>query len=198
MVIYRNGNTKSALVVASLDLSGRSNLGRDEGSGLSIFGKMKKLGLNSQVRRAFQSHSRGFTLIEVLIALALFSIIAITFLGGLTTASMAVLTADVRATAESLAKTQMEDVKNPNQAYDPAPYGGVANYTKITGIPLSYTICSVDRDGVTVNCDDSDPIIAVPWDGERLDVDNGLQRIRLVVKHEGQVIFTLEGYKVNR
>lgn len=168
---------------------------------------MKKLGLNSQVRRAFQGHSRGFTLIEVLIALALFSIIAITFLGGLTTASMAVLTADVRATAESLAKTQMEDVKNPNQAYDPAPYGGVANYTKITGIPLSYTICSVDRDGVTVNCDDSDPIIAVPWDSEGnqlLNVDNGLQRIRLVVKHEGvvkhedQVIFTLEGYKVNR
>jgi len=139
------------------------------------------------------------TLIEVLIALALFAIIAIVFTGGLGTASRAVFTADVRTNAESLARTQMESVKN--EGYDPAPDGGEASYTKITGIPMGYSICSVDRDGVTANCDDSDDIIAVPWDtdlDEPAAADNGLQRVELVIKHDGRVVIALADYKVDR
>jgi type II secretory pathway pseudopilin PulG len=142
------------------------------------------------------------TLIEVLVALALFAIIAIVFAGGLGTASRAVLTADVRTRAESLARTQMESVKNPTCDYEEALDGGVANYTKIMDIPEGYTICSFDRTGYPpVNCDPDDPIIAIPWDSGNntaVPVDNGLQKITLVIRHEGKDIITLEGYKVDR
>jgi len=142
------------------------------------------------------------TLIEVLVALALFAIIAIAFAGGLGTASKAVLTADIRTNAESLARTQMEYVKT--QPYDDDfPNGGVANYTKIEGIREreGYTIWSVNRDGDPDNGNHDDPIIAIPWDSGNntaVNVDNGLQKITLVIKHEGKEIITLEGYKVDR
>ncbi len=169
---------------------------------------MKRVRLSNKVRRTLGGNSGGFTLIEVLVALALFGIIAITFLGGLTTASRAVFTGDVRTTAESLARTQMEYVKS--QPYDDQLVDGEASYAKIDSedIPHGYTICSVDRDGATVNCDHSQDIIAVPWDSdnsvplEPLGAENGLQRIKLVIKHEDQpedqIIFSLEGYKVDR
>ena len=162
---------------------------------------MKKVRPSREVRRIFRGSSGGFTLIEVLVALALFGIIAITFLGGLTTASRAVLTGDVRTTAESLARTQMEYVKS--QFYEYAPVDGEKLYVKIDSddIPDGYTICSVNRAGDPVNCDPGQNIIAVPWDSqsnEDIATDNGLQRIKLVIKHEDRYIFSLEGYKVDR
>ena len=160
---------------------------------------MKKMKLKIRVMRVFQGHSPGFTLIEVLIALALFAIIAIVFAGGLSTASRAVTIADIRTRAESLARTQIESVKE--QDYVEAPDGGVSNYTKIQDIPEGYTIWTVDRDDEIVNGDDNDPVIGVPWDsGNNTAVaeDDGLQKITLVVKHEDREIITLEGYKVYR
>ena len=159
---------------------------------------MKKIRLSNKVRKTLRGRSAGFTLIEVLVALALFSLIAIVFAGGLGTASRAVLIADVRTNAESLARTQMEYVKN--QDYDPALAGGVGNYTKITDVH-GYTIWSVNRDDEVVNGTPSDPIIAIPWDSENdeaTDTDDGLQKITLVIRHEGKDIITLEGYKVYR
>jgi prepilin-type N-terminal cleavage/methylation domain-containing protein len=158
-------------------------------------GTMKRVRLSSKIRRACQGSSSGFTLIEVLIALALIGIIAIAFLSALSTGSMALITADERATAESLARSQMEYVKN--QGYSPAPTGGVGNYTKI-GVPAGYTICSYDRTEDPVNCDPNDFVIGIPWDNEDnqpVDEDNGLQRIKLVIKRDGKEVITLEGYK---
>jgi len=160
---------------------------------------MRKVALNGKVGKALRRRSGGFTLIEVLIALALFTIIAIVFAGGLATASRAVLIADVRTRAESLARTQMESVKEEHYEY--APDGGVYNYTKIVGIPPGYEICSLNRAGDPDSCDPGEPIIAIPWDSENdIDVpeDEGLQRITLIIKHEGDEITTLEGYKVDR
>ena len=161
--------------------------------------KMKKVTLSIKLGKAFQGRSGGFTLIEVLIALALFAIIAIVFAGGLFTASKAVTTADVRTRAESLARTQMESVKE--QGYEEAPDGGVYNYTKISGIAPGYSICSLNRMGVPVNCGASDPVIAIPWDSGNntaVPTDNGLQKITLVIMHDDREVITLEGYKVNR
>jgi hypothetical protein len=95
----------------------------------------------------------------------------------------------------------MEAVKNPNQDYKQAPEGGVANYTKISDIPEGYTIWSVNRNDEIVNGAENDPIIAIPWDGgdnQPVNEDNGLQKITLVIKHEGTYVITLEGYKVDR
>ena len=151
-----------------------------------------------------KKNEKGFSLIEVVIALLLLGIIGVALLSGLATASMALVIADERATAESLARSQMEYVKN--QAYiTAAPYdsgvpgSGEVTYDKITGIPDSYTIWSEDRTGQYIHLEDE--VIGVPWDSQNnlpVDSDVGLQRIELVIKHNGREIITLEDYKVDR
>jgi prepilin-type N-terminal cleavage/methylation domain-containing protein len=156
---------------------------------------MKRVRLINRARKNLRGSSGGFTLIEVLIALALFGIIAITFAGGLSTSSKAALTADVRTNAESLARTQMEYVKS--QSYNRAPAGGAAIYSTITDIPDGYAIWSENRTpGQYVPS-----VLGVPWDsGNNTAVyeDNGLQKIKLVITHDGREVITLEDYKVDR
>ena len=168
--------------------------------------RMKKLVASSKLRKAFQGHSPGFTLIEVLIALALFAIIAIVFAGGLSTASRASTIADIRTRAESLARTQMESVKEQGYKGEEELVDGEALYlkTESADIPNGYEICSIGCNGTIVKCNSGDPVVAVPWDSaineplEPLGTDNGLQKITLIIKHEGREIITLEGYKVYR
>jgi len=144
-------------------------------------------------------NERGFSLIEVLVALALLGIIAVAFLGGLANASKAIFIADERATSESLARSQMEYVKN--QDYISAPEDGEVTYAKITEIPEGYTIWSVNRAGDTV-----EDIIGVPWDSDPLvnqpvPIDAWLQKITVTVIHNNnndKEVITLEDYKVNR
>jgi len=164
---------------------------------------MKKRTLLTKVARALRGGSRGMTLIEVVVALALLGIIAVTFLGGLTAAARAALLADIRTTAESLARAQMEDVKR--QGYNSTLVDdGHATYAKLVSIPPGYAIWSIDRDDVEVSGTADDPITAIPWDSENDqpvplgEDDMGLQKIKLVVKHENKAIFTLEGYKMDR
>lgn len=146
---------------------------------------------------------KGFSLMEVMVAIALMGIVAVAFLGALSTGSKAIFIADERATAESLARTQMEYVRNRDYItaldYDPGePGSGEVIYEKIDEIPDGYTIRSIDRDVDTV-----ENIIGVPWDpdpqiNQPLVVDAGLQRIKLVVGHQGKELVTLEGYKLIR
>jgi prepilin-type N-terminal cleavage/methylation domain-containing protein len=81
---------------------------------------------------------KGFTLIEVLIAMALMGLIAAGILGALSTASKTVLLADRRANAESRARSPMEYIKN--QPYDavnaPPSYVSADPDTSITAVRL--------------------------------------------------------------
>ena len=141
-------------------------------------------------------NEKGFTLIGVIIALALLGIIAVAFFSALSTASKAISIADERATAESLARSQIEYVKN--QVYITDLDAGEATYVKISEIPDNYTVWSVNRDGATV-----EEIIGVPWDTQSnqptiLGTDDGIQKIMVIVKHHGKEVITLETYKVDR
>jgi prepilin-type N-terminal cleavage/methylation domain-containing protein len=177
--------------------------------------KMKKLRLNCRARRAFQGSSRGFTLLEVLISIALIGIVAVAILSALSTSSKVVSSADERTTAESLARRQIEYVKS--QDYNSTE--SVLNetiYQKISDIPAGYSIWSVNRAGAVIA-----NIVGIPWDSQNnkpADKDAGLQKIALVIKHKDtanqdktiytfintnsywayNVPITLEAYKVNR
>lgn len=132
--------------------------------------------------------SRGFTLIEVLITMALVGIIAIAFLGGLTTASRAVLTADVRTTAESMAKTQMESVKTGYIYYNEADH---EEYETIGEYPYA----------VELVVEPINPSTGEPYNVDETGVflgDDGIQKITVIVSHDGKEVFTLEGYNIDR
>ena len=87
---------------------------------------MKRVKLNSKARKAFRGRSRGLSMLEVVIAIGLLGIIAVSILTALLTASAALVIADRRATADSLARSQMEYVKddssNPYDENDPQSY----------------------------------------------------------------------------
>ena len=113
---------------------------------------------------------RGFTLLEVLIGLAILGIVATPFLGSLTTNHKAVFTADEMATARNLAESQMEYVKQ--QSY-------TAAYTASATISAAYPGYST--------------VIGVATPASR---DPSIQEITVQVYHQGDMVQTLEGYKV--
>jgi len=156
---------------------------------------MKKPTVRTKVAGALRGRSGGFTLIEVLVALALFGIIAITFAGGLSTASRAALTADIRATAESLARSQMEYVKNQGYHQWPWSYevdhkGSDCTCDGDDNCPIWSSIHTLDSEyaGYTVRIE-ADEVYADKED---------IQQITVTVSHEGRRIFMLVGYKMYR
>jgi len=140
---------------------------------------------------------KGFSLIEVVMAIAVLGIVAVAYLGALATGSKAIMIADERATAESLARTQMEYVRS--QDYSSADW----DYT-VTSTQLSSTdpptaswwnndpppLLSDDYDNYTVIVN-TEPLSGV--------VDNGIQVITVTIQHtlsgEPKQIFALEGYR---
>jgi len=122
-------------------------------------------------------NEKGFTLIEVLVALAVMGMIGAAFLGSLATSSNAIFIADEKATAESLARSQMEYFKN--QGYD---YNDPQSYEQVD-------IESPAHPGYFISVD-ADPLH---------DPDDGIQKITVTVDHlEKQQVIILEDYKVDR
>jgi prepilin-type N-terminal cleavage/methylation domain-containing protein len=146
---------------------------------------------------------KGFSLIEVALAIALLGVVAIAFLTALAAGSRYIMIADERATAESLARTQMEYVRS--QEYSGAPW----NYT-VTSSQLSST------DEPTADWwdpgNDNPPLLSSDYDyytvivrTEPLNgaIDDGIQVIKVTIQHtvSGEPlkeIFTLEGYRAQR
>ena len=144
---------------------------------------MKKLRLNSKIRKACQGRARGFTMVEVVIAIALIGIIGVAVLSALATASMALIIADERATAESLARSQMEYVKDNNNS----PYDDIND-------PLEYSpdLASVP-DGYYIDIE----AVRLDPEDDGYDDDDGIQKITVTVSRDGEAIVTLEDFKRN-
>ena len=150
---------------------------------------------------------RGFTLIEVVIALAFLGIIAIAYLSGLAAASHALIISDERTTAESLARSQMEYVKNQDYSdnkwsYEVTDLG--STYTERPSwwddanpplLPSNYAGYSVAVQAEDFDAD-NDGILEVGLVG---DEDEGIRLITVTVDHiEKPGVIILEDYKVER
>jgi type II secretory pathway pseudopilin PulG len=139
-------------------------------------------------------NQKGIAFIETLIALVILGLIGTAFLMALSVSSKALITSDELTISESLSRSQLEFIKQ--QPYDPAAAGGEGIYAKVGNIPAGYEIWSIDSSSAVVVA-----IVGVPWDsqtGAAAGSDSGLQKIRLVIKHNGIEVYSIEGYKVNR
>jgi prepilin-type N-terminal cleavage/methylation domain-containing protein len=143
---------------------------------------------------------KGFNLMEVALAMALLGIVAAAFLTGLATGSRAIFIADERATAESLARAQMEYARSLE--YSIAEW----NYT-LTSSQLS----STDPPTADWWTNDPPPLLSDDYDGYTVIVsteplngalDDGIQVITVTIQHtvsgEMKEIFSLEGYRTQR
>ena len=126
----------------------------------------------------------GVTLIETLVALAVLGLIAVVFLSGLATAARATLIADEQATAESLARSEIEYVKGQDYINYAEPDPG--EYELITS-PAPY--------GMEITVEPIDPDTGQPLPAGQ---DDGIQRITVTVNRGSKLLLTLEGYKVDR
>ena len=128
------------------------------------------------VIKKFLRREAGVTLMETVIALAILGTVSVTFLNGLTTTSRSVFMTDERSTAESIAQTQMEWVKNASYdygatTYSPAPIPDGKDYLNYAAV-----------------------ITTAPLDTP----DDGIQKVTVTIQRASKNVFQLEGYKVDR
>lgn len=112
---------------------------------------------------------KGSSLIDTVLALVLLGIIGVAFLSALSTTSTARATADERATSKILAESLMEQIKKDAYAD-------------------SYEVPTI-----------SDEFAGYTAEVVTENIRNGeIQQVTITVSHQGQEVFSLENYKVDR
>jgi type II secretory pathway pseudopilin PulG len=118
----------------------------------------------------------GITFLETAIALAILGAVSVSFLSGLTSASKSVFIVDKKTTAESIAQSQMEWVKNVSYSY---------NATSYSAAPIPD-----GKDYLQYSSVVSAEPVHTP--------DDGIQKITVSVQRSGENVYFLQGYKVDR
>ena len=118
----------------------------------------------------------GIAFLETAIALAILGAVSVSFLNGLTLASKSVFIVDEKTTAESLAQSQMEWVKNAGYVYEATSYSATPTPDGKDYIQYS-SVISVE------------PVH---------NPDNGIQKITVTIQRSGKDVYFLQGYKVDR
>jgi len=118
----------------------------------------------------------GISLLETLVALAVLGTIAVTFLSGLIISAEAAFTTDEQATAESLARSQIEWIQDATYTVNTSQYSlaTIPDITDYNNFSVNYTAESLNNP------------------------DDGIQKITVDVYRDNKTIITLESYKVNR
>jgi prepilin-type N-terminal cleavage/methylation domain-containing protein len=119
--------------------------------------------------KIISNSNKGFTLIEVIVAVALLAIIGVGLLAALTGATKVLLKADTSETVRDLAQAQMEYIQNQDFS---------TSYAISNSIDSKYP-------GFTTQ-------IKTPE-----DIRTGLQKITIDIKQGSDTLFTLMGYKVD-
>jgi prepilin-type N-terminal cleavage/methylation domain-containing protein len=146
------------------------------------------------LKRLVIKAQKGFTLVEVIIAVALLAAVGVAFLSGMTTAFKSNIIADSKTNAAAIAQSQLEYLKD--LPYQKAADGDTAAYDTLNGINENFTICSCNRDGDII-----DGVIGIPVNtstGEYLEEDGGIQIIKLIITQDDKVVYEVETYKVRQ
>ena len=124
-----------------------------------------------KLKQFLKRKESGVALVEALIAVAVLGGGVLTMVLAMSGGAMAVLENDCQATAQALARSQLEYVKNYT-------YNATATTYPLISTPAGYNI--------------SVGVSAVPGS------DADLQKITANITEGGALIMTIEGYKVNR
>jgi len=127
-------------------------------------------------------NEKGFSLIEVIIATAIISIIGIGLLSALGASSKIALKTNIHETARNMAEAQMEYIQNQ-------PYSTGPDYQLLPDISTIYPDYSIVTDPPMKSL--------IDLDGNPAGSDIGLHKITVTVEYVGQAVFRLEGHKVN-
>jgi prepilin-type N-terminal cleavage/methylation domain-containing protein len=122
---------------------------------------------------------KGFSFIEVLLALALVGILGVSIPGALSIANKTTIISNVHTMAESLARSQMDYVQS--QTYDILNNPPV--YAVLSNLPAGYSITQTTA--------------RLNPKGDDAANDDGLQRITVTVTYGTNVSYTLVDFKVN-
>ncbi len=138
--------------------------------------------MSGRERLNLWSGETGQSLVEVLVAVAIVGLALVIIIAGLSTGSMGVRTASDRVTAENLARSQLELIKDA--AYSPDPT--VSPYPTVFPLPgypvtveIEYWIAPSGPFTSTVR-------------------DDGLQKVAVGISGVAGALVQLEGYKVDR
>ncbi len=150
---------------------------------------------------------KGFSFIEVMIGIAILGILSSAFMMAIMNGTMVSHQANVRATAEKLAISQMETIKS-------GPYliaqAGKSDYTsEVPEPPSGYRIDTLDNTSSPI----AGHIYGIPWNVENnaqwtgtKPLDPGIQKVTIIVQSNAELnshgvykeIFRLTDFKVNR
>lgn len=132
------------------------------------------------------------SLIEVLVAVAILSAVAVAFLYGISTVLRANAVAETQSKALTLAESQLESVKG--EPYVLAPPGGEAHYSKIAS--GGYTISTINS---TLAIDNGTYVCGLPWNDTTETLtgnDTGLQKITVIIQQGAAEILRVSTFKV--
>lgn len=130
---------------------------------------------NLKIKKENGQH--GFSLVEVLVAIAILALVGSAFIGALSTGAIATRLQGEDVTARNLAQSQMENIKAA--VYDSSG----ASYSSISP-PSGYTIPSDYTISISTN--------------SAIYSDNNIQKLTVTVSHNNSPVLTLEDYKVKR
>jgi len=136
----------------------------------------------------------GALLVEALIALAIFGVIAASFMGAVYTSRTATTVVNEQAVAESLTRIEMEYIKE-------SPYWGLGFSYQLPGSPppwdsMHFTLDD-EYDGYAVSVTGT-PIDASTHDALPGGLDQGMQEIEVQVFRGTSRLLTTNCVKVNR